>query len=315
MLSYQKQPQTDESYWLALLDEVESLPSSEFQQKAHSPIFSDVRIVPKIKSEIDDAWKEAQRLYENEEIIELQAWIVNRGGLLVKWRGIDGFIPSSQLSQFPQVTSDIERTYELRKRQYQPMKLRIIKVDQLNGRLIFSERAALVAAGQRNHLWEEIRVGDKRPGVITNVTQFGAFIDLGGVEGLIHISELSWSRLSHPNDVVRLDEKIDCIILDIDRHRHRVALSLKRLRPDPWYGVSDRYHVGQVVDGIIKNITQYGAFITLEDELEGLIHVTELMEGNAMHPGSIVEEGQRIRVRVLVVNPRERRIALTMRDV
>ncbi len=315
MSSRKNQPQRDESYWAALLNQVESLPVAQLEQDAHQNVPPSVNTAPSINAQIADAWQEAQYLNEHEETVELRARGFNKGGLLVEWRGISGFVPASQLNQFPHVHLDSERAHELRKRQNQTMKLRVIEVDPTKNRLIFSERAALVTADRRRDLWEEIRVGDKRPGVVTNMAQFGAFVDLGGVEGLIHISEISWSRLSHPSDVVRPGQRIHCVVLEIDRQRGRVALSLKRMRPDPWIGVSERYKPGQIIEGVVNNIAQYGAFITLEDELEGLVHVSELAEGDFMHPRNVVDMGQWVRARVLTVNPRERRIALTMRGL
>lgn len=309
------QPERDESYWSALLNQVESMPVEQVNQEASvvSTLQQDGDLG--IASQIAQAWQEAHELRDSEQSVELRARGYNKGGLLVEWKGIGGFVPASQLIEFPHVHLDEEREMELRKRQSQTMTLRVIEVDPSKNRLIFSERATMVTADRRRDLWDDLRVGEKRSGVITNMAQFGAFVDLGGVEGLIHISELSYSRLNHPSDVVHPGQHVTCVILELDRQRGRVALSLKRVKPDPWQGVAERYQPGQIVEGVVNNVVQYGAFITLEDELEGLVHVSELAEGDFMHPRNVVERGQWVRARVLEVRPRDRRIALTMRGL
>ena len=259
------------------------------------------------------AWESAQQAFENEEVFELTSNGCNKGGLLVEWEGLSGFIPASQLNDFPHVHLESERIRELQRRQHQEVRVKIIEVNSNKNRLIFSERAALVGPNARRNLWGEISPGDKRTGTVTNMTSFGAFIDLGGVEGLIHISELSWSRLNHPSDVVKPGQQVTAVVLEIDRNNGRIALSLKRMKTDPWAGIEQRYQPGQTVEGLVSNVVQYGAFITLEDELEGLIHISELAEGNFLHPRNVVQKGERIRAKVLNVNGKNRRLALTLR--
>ena len=151
-------------------------------------------------------------------------------------------------------------------------------------------------------------------GTVTNLCAFGAFVDLGGFEGLIHISELSWGRINTPDEIVRPGEEVDVSVLEVNAQAQKVALSLKRLRPDPWQGVDERYHPGQVLEAVITNVVTFGAFARLEEGLEGLIHISELAEGSFMHPRNIVNEGDRVRVRVLHVEGAKHRLALTMRN-
>jgi small subunit ribosomal protein S1 len=151
--------------------------------------------------------------------------------------------------------------------------------------------------------------------LVTNITRFGVFVDLGGVEGLIHVSELSWGRVGHPADVVECGDEVEVQVLSVDREQGRVALSLKELMPDPWEQVEERYEVGDVVEGTVTNVVKFGAFIGIENGLEGLIHVSELGDGSFLHPRSVVREGEMVRVRVIHIDAAARRMGLSLRKV
>lgn len=306
----------DDAYWSSLLDHADAMPQEEVMSTEIETISRD-EFVPPTRSASNEkaAWDKSQKAFEAEEIFELVSNGCNKGGLLVEWEGLGGFIPASQLNDFPHVHLESERIKELQRRQHQSITVKIIEVNPTKNRLIFSERAALVGPSARKNLWEDISPGDKRSGTITNMTSFGAFVDLGGVEGLIHISELSWSRLNHPSDVVKPGQHIDAVVLEVDRSNGRIALSLKRMKTDPWAGIEQRYQPGQLVTGMVSNVVQYGAFITLEDELEGLIHISELAEGNFLHPRNVVRKGETVSAKVLNVNGKTRRLALTLRGV
>lgn len=250
---------------------------------------------------------------DEDRLHELMVIGHNKGGLLVAWNGIQGFVPASQLVDFPQFHVPRERYQTLAEWQDRLLRLKIIEVNKLNSRLIFSERATLVAADQRQGLLNDVRPHDIRTGSVTNLTDFGAFIDLGGVEGLIHISEISWSRVAHPSMVLKPGQKVRVLVLSIDQKMGRVALSMKQLRPDPWLTAEARYKPGQRVEGVIGNITTYGAFVILEEELEGLVHISELAEGIFMHPRDVVRTGERVVARVLSVDAHHKRIALSLR--
>ncbi len=301
-----RRPQRDEAYWSSLLEQVETLPETEpspetIEQQPLSPMRR--------------AWDEARRAFTEEEMFTVRATGSNKGGLLVDWNGLSGFIPASQLNNFTKLHLESERMRELQRRQNHTLEVKIIEVNENKNRLIFSERAARVDPNDRRSLWERIEPGDVVEGIITNMAKFGAFVDLGGIEGLIHISELSWSRLNHPSDVVQPDQRVRTRVLDVDRRNGRIALSLKRMRPDPWDGIAHRYIEGQVVEGEVNNVVQFGAFVTLEPQLEGLIHISELAEGNFLHPRNVVRNGDRVRAKVLSVDENARRLALTMRGV
>jgi ribosomal protein S1 len=150
---------------------------------------------------------------------------------------------------------------------------------------------------------------------VTNITRFGVFVDLGGVEGLIHVSELSWGRVRHPADVVSCADELEVQVLSVDRDQGRVALSLKELLPDPWETVEDRFNIDEIVEGTVTNVVKFGAFVGIEEGLEGLIHVSELGDGNILHPRNIVNEGEQVRVRIINIDAQERRLGLSLRQV
>jgi len=313
-------PPPDESYWAALLHEGDQLPSrgkgtenadwdEEFEflgQKAESPTGQD--------RETED-WVVAQRAYQHDQAVELIIVGYNRGGILVEWNSLRGFVPASQLVDFPAVVDGPTRRSELSARVGQRLNLRIIELDSEQKRLILSERAAQVRPGTRATILDTLRRGDLCEGRVTNLCDFGAFVDLGGVEGLIHISELSWGRVGHPHDVLNRGDVVRVYVMEVNRGQGRVALSLKRLQPDPWETVDKRYFIGQIIEGVITNVVDFGAFARVEDGLEGLIHVSELAEGNFLHPRNVVREGDVVRARVLNIDGQSRRLGLSLRSV
>lgn len=323
----------DESYWSALfqmeetfdgnappdyvdasalteLDRKLDIPSGENGSHAgHAPAAS-----PSSSAAIDP-WRLAQEQMDEDRVLELRVIGHNKGGLLVQWNGIQGFVPASQLIDFPQFHVTRERLQSLSEWHDRVLSLKIIEINKFNSRLILSERATLVDASHRADLLNGARIGEQREGLVTNLTDFGAFIDLGGVEGLVHISEISWSRVTHPSMVLHPGQHVRVLVLSVDQEAGRVALSMKRLRPDPWSTAEERYKLGQLVQGVIGNITTYGAFVILEEELEGLVHISELAEGVFMHPRDIVHPGEMVTARVLSVDARHKRIALSLRGV
>ncbi|KAA3656135.1 MAG: S1 RNA-binding domain-containing protein [Chloroflexi bacterium] len=262
-----------------------------------------------------DPWQIAQTVFQQDKTVVLGVRGYNKGGLLVEWNGLQGFVPASQLLDFPQFHLESERLRALKLWQQKELTLKIIELNRSMNRLILSERAALVEADERDGLLNRIQTGDKVKGHITNLTNFGAFVDLGGVEGLIHISELSWSRVIHPSDIVQPGMQVTVRVLSVDPDNGRIALSLKQLKLDPWASVDDRFYAGQTIEGVISNVVSFGAFVMIEEELEGLIHISELAEGSFLHPRNVVSKGQTIKARVLAVDGRQKRLALSLRKV
>ncbi|MEO8610296.1 MAG: S1 RNA-binding domain-containing protein [Chloroflexota bacterium] len=313
-------PPPDEGYWSALLHEGENSEAPSNGNEAEVDLSADYAsdlqydtLATNDNSGIESDWLEIQRLMENDEVVELSVISYNRGGLLVEWRTLHGFVPASQLTDFPVTTNGIARRNALMFWVGQKLKLRVIELNSEQNRLILSERAARVEAGERADILRRLKPNDTAYGTVTNLCDFGAFVDLGGLEGLIHISELSWGRVGHPADILQRGQTVQVYVLDIDRDAGRIALSLKRLHPDPWATVTERYKIGETVEGTITNVVDFGAFACIEEGLEGLIHVSELAEGHFLHPRNVVNEGQKVVARVLSIDSRARRLGLSLR--
>lgn len=314
-------PPPDEGYWSALLHEgeyAEPVPNGHEAEPDNdaTPYHSDTYdvMLPNVDhGGAESDWSEIQRLMDNDEVVELTVIGYNRGGLLVEWRSLHGFVPASQLTDFPVTANGMARRNALMSWVGQQLKLRVIELSSEQNRLILSERAARVEAGERADILRRLKPNDLARGTVTNLCDFGAFVDLGGLEGLIHISELSWGRVAHPADILQRGQEVEVYVLDIDREAGRIALSLKRLHPDPWETVTERYKIGETVEGTITNVVDFGAFACIEQGLEGLIHVSELAEGHFLHPRNVVSEGQKVVARVLSIDSRARRLGLSLR--
>lgn len=266
-------------------------------------------------SDAEDPWRDAGEHFDDDLVLNAVVVGYNKGGLLVEWRGLQGFVPASQLLGLTQLHVEEERLRQLEQRQGKVLALKIIEVNKNSNRLILSERATEVSASQRENLLDTLETGEICTGVVTNLANFGAFVDLGGVEGLIHISQLSWRRLTHPSDVVKPGETVRVLVLEVDANRGRVALSRKQLLTDPWIDVEKRYRPGQVVHGKVTNIVDFGAFVLLEEGLEGLVHVSEMGEIPSEERERLFAKGMTVTARVLTVSEKERRLALSVQGM
>lgn len=308
--------QEDDGYWEALLTYGEVV-----TQDAPPPWISHAavnggdgygRTDGELSAEEKD-WQRAERLIAEESPCCLVVSGYNRGGLLVNLGCLSGFVPGSHLLDFPVNLDYEEREAVLSRRIGEELKLQVIEIDRPRSRLVLSERVACVEERSEG-LFARLRVGDVVRGTVSNLRRFGAFVDLGGYEGLLHISELSWGRVNDPGDVVHVGQEIQVYVLDINYDERKIQLSLKHLQSDPWQGVSERYTVGDFAWGEVTNVVNFGAFTRLEEGVEGLIHISELAEGTFLHPRNVVNEGQRVYVRVLAVDPANRRIGLSLRQ-
>ncbi len=261
----------------------------------------------------ESGWDKAHTSYADGCTLELSVVGYNRGGLLVDLGDVRGFVPASQLVSFPRRATEEERMNELAHYVSKPLRLKVIELDRHYNRLILSERIAKMPVSRSEQLLNSIQPGQTLTGTIRNVTDFGAFVDLGGVEGLIHVSELSWQRVAHPRDVCGAGVQVQVYVIDINREQRRIGLSLKRLAPDPWALASQHYTPGDIVEALITNVVSFGAFARLPEGIEGLIHTSELAEGNFLHPHDVVHEGDTVRVRVMNIDPARQRIGLTLR--
>ncbi len=259
-------------------------------------------------------WEEVERLFRAGAILELPVTGYNRGGFVVQFNSIKGFVPLSQVSFIPCGLSPEERLSFLSGWVGEKLKLKIIEVDRSRNRLVLSEREALLES-EGGDFWEKVRPGQVLRGIVTTLKPFGAFVELGGLEGLVHISEISWNRIEHPSQVLRSGQEVDVLVMDVNPAERKIALSIKRLQPDPWVGVEERYKVGQIVRGRVTNVVDFGVFVEVEKGLEGLIHVSELAEGNFIHPRNVVEEGDEVVAQVLEVDEKNRKLGLSTRRV
>lgn len=251
-------------------------------------------------------------LYHQDRIVDLQVTGYNRGGVLVEGEGLYGFVPFSHLVEMAANPEKQNREEGLESYVGRTLRLKVIECAPEDGRVVFSERAALAEPGKRMDLFNTLEPGQTVRGTVTNVTDFGVFIDLGGVEGLIHISELSWGRVSHPGQIVKLGQEIDAQVLEISPERCRVALSLKRLLPNPWEKANTDFAVGQVVSAEITSIVSYGAFARLEAGIEGLIHASEMPLDAGVSVRDVVSENQEVQVRILHVDAAHQRMGLSL---
>jgi len=255
-----------------------------------------------------------ERLFSAGAILELPVIGYNRGGFVVQFNSIKGFVPLSQVSFIPYGLSPKERLSFLAGCIGEKIKLKIIEVDRSRNRLVFSEREALLDK-KGEEFWQKVRPGQVLKGIVTTLRPFGAFVELGGLEGLVHISEISWNRIDHPSQVLKPGQEVNVLVMDVNPQERKIALSIKRLQPDPWVGVEERYKVGQIVRGKVTNVVDFGAFVEVEKGLEGLIHVSELANGNFIHPRNVVEEGDEVMALVLEVSEKNRKLSLSTRRV
>ncbi len=310
----------DESWWAAVLSDEEEMGANSFPGKhpASTPP-ENKTAVPRVSSKPGQVdWDQVQEIYENDESITLQVVGHNRGGLLVEGPGLQGFVPLSHLVDLAgeKVESlEGQRTIDPLLAAYvgRKLHLKVIECEPERGRIVLSERAALAEPGRRNLLLDTLKTGECVRGIVTNVTDFGVFVDLGGVEGLIHVSELSWGRVRHPSDAASVGDEVQAYVIKVEKDRSRVALSLKRLRANPWDTAEERYHPGQVTEAVVTSIVPFGAFARLEEGLDGLIHISEMNQnGEKIEPTHLLQEGQSIMVRVLHVDAPKQRLGLSL---
>lgn len=272
------------------------------------------------RARAESDWKHAEELLESQDIFSGAVSGFNRGGVIVKIGQVRGFVPASQLSSESQAMQITEGEPDNRWMQLLDTELRmkVIDLDRRRNRLILSERVAIREwrREQKEKLLESLEENTVCEGVVSSLADFGAFVNLGGADGLVHLSELSWGRISHPSEVVKIGEKIKVMVLNVDRERKRIGLSLRRLLPEPWETVPDRYEVGQVVRGIVTKLVHFGAFARLEeDTIEGLIHISELTERRINHPSEVVAEKQELELRIIRIDTQKRRMGLSLKQV
>jgi small subunit ribosomal protein S1 len=262
-------------------------------------------------------WEEAGRLQIDGGIVQGQVIGYNKGGLLVQFNRIRGFVPASQVAQLHGRTAAEERQQALQRMVGQTIPLKVIEVDRERNRLVLSERSATQEwrKAQKHRLLSELQPGDILSGRVNQLTNFGAFIDLGGADGLAHISELSWQRVNHPREVLTPGQEVKVMVVEIDAERERIGLSLRRLQANPWETIDQRYSLGQLVSGPVTNVAPFGAFVQIEEAVEGLIHASELDVDPQAQPRDLLQPGQVVTAKIISLDKQRQRMGLSLRRV
>jgi len=264
------------------------------------------------------SWDNVEKLLSGDEVVESKIIGFNKGGLIAGVEGLRGFVPSSQISAMrrSQSTGDTpEQRWQ--KMIGQPITVRVIEVDRERRRLILSERAASTESRQsiKERVIEELEEGKVYTGRVTSLANFGAFININGADGLVHLSELSWEHIDHPREVLEVGQEVKVKVINVDREKKRIGLSVRALQEDPWRARVEKYSVGQLVEGVITRLTKFGAFARLEGDIEGLIHISEIAEHRIEHPKEVLKEGEVKSLRVIRIDPDQHRIGLSLRKV
>ncbi len=265
----------------------------------------------------NEDWIRAEEMMASEEVYNGEVADANRGGLIVPFGNLRGFIPASHVVDLPRGMSEDERKDHLVNMVGKPISVKIIEVNRRRRRLVLSQREAQreMRDARKDELLDKLAEGEIRRGKVSGLRDFGAFVDLGGADGLIHISELAWHRVKHPRELLTVGQEIEVFVLRLDQDGRRIGLSLKRLQPNPWSQVDELYHVGQVVTGTVSRVTQFGAFVSLEPGIEALLHVSQIADPAPENPALLLRENQEIQARIISIEPHRQRLGLSIRDV
>jgi small subunit ribosomal protein S1 len=271
---------------------------------------------------LERKWRAMQEQFEAGVIIEAPVIDHNKGGLIVDC-GIRGFVPISQIVDFPrrpQNDQPRDAAQEIAEK-LQPfvgrkLRLKILEVNRKANRLILSEKVALYEERRekRDELFSSLQVGQKVSGTVRSIAPFGVFIDLGGIDGLVHKSELSWNKVNNPEAGYKVGDEVEAEVIDINHERGRISLSIRRLQPDPWHSTVADFKVGDVIDGTVTKLVNFGAFVRVRDGLEGLIHISELSHQRVAHPGDVVHEGQQLKLKIISLDSERHRLGLSLKQ-
>ncbi len=265
-----------------------------------------------------ESWDKASAIMKDKGAFTGKVIGFNRGGLLVSFEKLTGFVPTSQLSY----TRRMELSGEAAEKGFgemigQEITLQIIEVDQERRRLIFSERAASHETRDtiRDKVIEKLEIGDIRTGRVTSLADFGAFVNINGADGLVHLSEISWDRIRHPGDELKIGQEVQVQVISIDEDKRHIGLSIRRLKDDPWQAQIDNLKVGQLVEAKITRLTKFGAFAMMDNGIEGLIHISEISEEHIAHPKEVLHEDDKVTLRIIKIEPESHRVGLSLRRV
>lgn len=265
-------------------------------------------------------WKKAEEYRDSQQVYETRIAGYNKGGLIVRFGRLRGFVPQSQMSPERRRTGEGETPEERWGGMVnQEIAVKVMEVDRSRNRLILSERSATRESREKRKesLIGQLTVGEVRTGRVVSLEDFGAFVDIGGAEGLVHLTELSWQHVTHPRELLKVGQEVKVEVISIDPEQKRIGLSMKRQEPDPWDTVATGFTVGQLVQGTVTKLTKFGAFAQLVDlpEIEGLIHISELSDKRVTHPKEVVQEGDKLTLRVVKMDVKNRRLGLSLKKV
>lgn len=262
-------------------------------------------------------WKLAEDMMANESIWEGHVIDANRGGLIVPFGNLRGFIPASHVADLPRGLNDDDRKNFMNGLMGRQVSVKVIEVNRKRRRLVFSQREAQRERreARKEALLEKLQEGDIRTGTVSGLRDFGAFVDLGGADGLIHISELAWHRVKHPREVVNIGDQVQVYILRLDAEGKRIGLSLKRTQPNPWSRIEELYHVGQLVEGVVSRVAQFGAFVSLEPGVEALLHASQISDPAPVDASTVIYEGQTLWMRIISIEADKQRLGLSLKEV
>jgi small subunit ribosomal protein S1 len=262
-------------------------------------------------------WKRAEELMNGDEVWQGIVTDANRGGLIVPFGNLRGFVPASHVLDLPRGLNEDDRKIRMMQMIGTKINMKVIEVNRKRRRLVFSQRDAQrdQRESRKEVLLDQLREGEVRRGVVSGLRDFGAFVDLGGADGLIHISELAWHRVNHPREILKVGDEVDVYILRLDAEGKRIGLSLKRLQENPWAMVDELYHVGQLVEGVVSRVAQFGVFVSLEPGIEALLHTSQISDPAPEDPSLVVHEGQKLLMRVISIESDKQRLGLSLKEV
>lgn len=265
----------------------------------------------------NEDWKRAEAMMNSKELYTGLLSDANRGGVIMTFGHLRAFIPASHVLDLPRGLKEEERLLALQGLIGKEITVRVIEVNRKRRRLVFSQSEAEqeYRAARKQALLQELEEGATRAGVVSGLCDFGAFVDLGGADGLIHISELAWSRVRHPSQVVAVGDQVEVYVLHLDDAGKRIGLSLKRLQPNPWSLVDDIYHIGQLVEGVISRVESFGAFVSLDPGIEALLHVSQMSHNKEENPLRHHYEGQKLLMRIISIESKRQRLGLSLNEV
>ncbi|SHJ47617.1 30S ribosomal protein S1 [Paramaledivibacter caminithermalis] len=253
-------------------------------------------------------WENLEKSYNDEKIVTIKTGEVVKGGIIAYFNELRGFIPASQISN--------EYVENLNEYSNKELEVKVIDIDRKRNKAIFSHRKVLEEKleGKKKEFWNNLEKDIVIKGEVTRITNFGAFVDLGGVDGLIHISEMSWGRIKHPAEILNIGDIVEVYVKEFDKEKGKISLSLKQVKENPWERIEDKYSLGDIVEGKIVSLVDFGAFVELEEGVEGLVHISQISENRIAKPSEVLEEGQTVKVKILDIDMENKKISLSIKE-